>query len=338
MKKSIILVVLVSLSIYILSLPILAGDLSEGYYAFIPNADDGTISVFDSDENKVVRTIKVGKKVAHGIAITPDGDSLYTGVMNSDELIVLNPLTGEKMTTIEVTKPLHGIDMSSDGKYLVIGQVPKVIDTEKNEIVAKFDLPGNLAKLAHLRFSSDGKKVYMGARPDGNGGFNNPETSVIVGNMSNFSVEASWPLRAAYTSASSNNGKYIYTVNYLSDFATLSVLDASNGVLLKQKLTGINAHGLAVAPDDRYIWVASRGAKGKGGGIFIFDADNNWEQVKKVDLPLANHVAFSPDGEKVFVTDRGGNLTIFDASSFYQLRKIKLGKDPHEISFLSKNK
>ncbi len=333
MKKIIILVVL---SIFILSLPVLAGNIYSDYYAFIPNAEDGTISIYDSNEGEVVKSIKVGPKVAHGIAITPDGKYLYTGVMNSNELLVLDPLSGEKITAIAGTKPLHGIDISPDGSYIVIGQVPKIINTEKNEIIASFDLPGNLAKLAHLRFSPDGERVYMGARPDGNGGFNSPETAVVVGNMSDFSIESSWPLRAAYTSASSHDGKYVYTVNYLSDFATLSVLDANNGVLLKQKLAGINAHGLAISPDDRYIWVASRGGEGDGSGVFIFDAENNWDLVKKIDLALANHLSFAPDGEKVFVTDRGGNLTIYDATSFQELSKIKLGNDPHEISFLLK--
>ncbi len=332
MKKNYILVMFIGLFLLTFSIPFLAA--GNDYYAFIPNAEDGTISVYDSSEQKVVRDIKVGEKVAHGIAVTPDGKYLYTGVMNSDELLILDPLTGKKITSIEGTKPLHGIDISPDGRYVVIGQVPKVIDTEQNKIVATFDLPGNLTKLAHLRFSWDGQKVYMGARPDGNGGFNSPEASVIVGNMDNFSIDSKWPLRAAYTSTSSHDGKYVYVVNYLSDFASLSVLDANNGVLLKQKLAGKNAHGIAVSPDDRYIWVASRGVEGEGNGVFIFDANNEWELVGKISIPRANHLAFAPDGQSVFITDREGSLTIIDAHSFKQLQKIELGNDPHEISFL----
>lgn len=327
-------VILVTLGLAAL---LLMGAINQGGYdAFIPNAQEGTISVYDSNDQGIIRTIKVGETVAHGIAVTPDGRHLYTGVLGGEEILVMDPLSGEKIATIDVEPPIHGIDISPDGRYVVIGQIPQVIDTKENEVVAIFDLPEPLARLAHLRFSPDGKRIYIGARPADDGGFRSPETSVVVGNMEDFSVEARWYLRGAYTSTASHDSSYLYVVTYL-DRATLTVLDADTGVLLRQAPAGKNSHDVAISPDDRYIWIASRGVEGVGNGIFIFDAENNWELTQKIDLPQPNHLAFSPDGEQVFVTDLMENsLVIFEVDTFKELRRIKIGREPHEIAFLRK--
>lgn len=71
---------------------------------------------------------------------------------------------------------VHGIDLDQEGRYLVIGQIPRVTETEKNEVVGTFDLPEPLAQLSHLNFSQDGKRVYMGAQPDDDEGFGSSET------------------------------------------------------------------------------------------------------------------------------------------------------------------
>lgn len=74
----------------------------------------------------------------------------------------------------------------------------------------------------------------MGARPDDDEGFSSSETSVVVGNMKDYTIEARWPLRGAYTSINSSDDNYLYVVNYLpGDSNNLSVLDTDSGELLK---------------------------------------------------------------------------------------------------------
>ncbi|MCK8816827.1 YncE family protein [Natroniella sulfidigena] len=309
------------------------------YYAFVPNAADGVISVYDSTEGEISREIEVSEQnIAHGIEVTPDGKQLYTGLMGGQDMLVLDPFSGEEITSIDIGNDLHGIDLDQEGRYLVIGQIPHVIDTEKNEVVGTFDLPEPLEQLSHLRFSNDGEQVYMGARPDDNEGFSSSETSVVVGNMEDFSVESRWPLRGAYTGITSYDDQYLYVVNYLDSDKNLSVLDTVSGELLKQLPAGKNAHDVAVSSDDRYVWVVSRGEVGRadeGSGVYIFDAEQDWELVKEIDLPQPNHIAFSPTGEEVFVTDQmEDGLIIFDANNFEKIKELETGNDPHEIAFL----
>src|SRR5690606_23205799 len=117
------------------------------------------------------------------------------------------------------------------------------------------------------------------------------------------------------------------------DSNNLSVLDTDSGELLKQLPTGKDVHDLAISSDDRYVWVVSRDS-----GVYIFDAEQDWKLIKKIDLPEPNHIAFSPTGEEVFVTDQTlDGMIIFDANTFEKLKMIETGKDPHEIAFLEKN-
>ncbi|MGO4886557.1 YncE family protein [Anaerobacillus sp. MEB173] len=77
----------------------------EGYYAFIPNSTDGTISIYDSTKGEITSNIKVSEEnLAHGIEITPDGQYLYTGMMGGQEILVLDPFTGDEVTTINIGK------------------------------------------------------------------------------------------------------------------------------------------------------------------------------------------------------------------------------------------
>ncbi len=333
MKKTysfVILFLLVAVSVVWL---VNIGD-DEGYYVFVPNSTDGTISVYDSSKGEVTRNIKVSdENIAHGIEITPDGKYLYTGLMAGQYILVLDPMTGEELTRIEIGNDLHGIDIDQEGRFLVIGQIPRVIDTVTNEVIGTFDLPEPLEQLSHIYFSQDGKRVYMGARPNDSDGFYSSETSVVVGNLEDFSIESRWPLRGAYTGVTSSDDSYLYIVNYLSDESTLTVIDTATGELLKQLPAGTNAHDVAISSDDRYIWVVARGS-----GVFIFDAEQDWELIKEIVLPTPNHVAFSPTGNEVFVTDQTEDgMIIIDANTFEIIKKVETGKNPHEIVFLEKN-
>lgn len=52
----------------------------------------------------------------------------------------------------------------------------------------------------------------------------------------------------------------------------------------------------------------------------------------------ANHVSYVPNSNKLYVTNMDSNdLTIVDVETLKVLKKIGLGKTPHEISFAVAN-
>ncbi|RTR28168.1 hypothetical protein EKG37_17870 [Robertmurraya yapensis] len=52
----------IMIGVFIIIAIIYISTRKEGPLAYIPNADDGTISVVDTDRDEVVRTIKVGSQ------------------------------------------------------------------------------------------------------------------------------------------------------------------------------------------------------------------------------------------------------------------------------------
>lgn len=101
MKKRHAYELVISLSLLAVGLVAWFGNWGDdgGYYAFIPNATDGTISVYDSTKGKISRNIKVSEQnIAHGIEVTPDGNYLYTGIMGGQDMLVLDPFTGDEIT------------------------------------------------------------------------------------------------------------------------------------------------------------------------------------------------------------------------------------------------
>jgi YVTN family beta-propeller protein len=63
--------------------PLLAGLSPDGAQLWVPNAGDGTISVIDMHEFKVVHTILTGRYMAH-VAFEPDGSRVYVAQTRAD--------------------------------------------------------------------------------------------------------------------------------------------------------------------------------------------------------------------------------------------------------------
>ena len=67
----------------------LAGTAAAAPFAYVPNEKSGTISVIDTDGDTVVRTIATGGK-PRGIAISPDGKTVYVSEQTGSVLLVVD--------------------------------------------------------------------------------------------------------------------------------------------------------------------------------------------------------------------------------------------------------
>lgn len=64
------------------------------------------------------------------------------------------------------------------------------------------------------------------------------------------------------------------------------------------------------------------------------DLTNNKIIETVVTGKTANHVSYEPNTNKLYVTNKDSNdLTIIDEKTLKIIKKISLGKTPHEISF-----
>jgi YVTN family beta-propeller protein len=86
---------------------------------------------------------------------------------------------------------------------------------------------------------------------------------------------------------------------------------------------GNGSEGFDVSPSGREIWVANA----QEGTISIINlASKTVSDTIAANVPGANRLKFTPDGARVLVSSlRDGDLTIFDASSRKEIKRLKLG-------------
>jgi DNA-binding beta-propeller fold protein YncE len=86
---------------------------------------------------------------------------------------------------------------------------------------------------------------------------------------------------------------------------------------------GNGSEGFDVSPSAQEIWVANA----QDGTISIINlASKTVTDTIPANVPGANRLKFTPDGTRVLVSSlRSGDLTIFDASSRKEIKRLKLG-------------
>ncbi len=108
--------------------------------------------------------------------------------------------------------------------------------------------------------------------------------------------------------------------------ARVFAIDAVKRTVLENVRGEPRAHGVAVLPNGREVWVANR-----SGSVSVFDAGALDSLATISTGEYANHAAIHPDGRRAFVTGRD-ELLVIDTAERVILNRIPTGADPHEIA------
>jgi DNA-binding beta-propeller fold protein YncE len=100
-------------------------------------------------------------------------------------------------------------------------------------------------------------------------------------------------------------------IRHIANEGSVTVIDLAEGTLVKELRTGLHASALAVSPDQRYVVCANAG----DDHLSIIDVARDevietiWAKSKPSDLfgAAPNALAFSPDGERLFVANGSQN-------------------------------
>ena len=324
------------------------GDLTgrfETTVLYIPNAADGTVSAVDPGAATVLWEIRISEEIngrpaeaAHGIAVSPDGSTLYAGDRAAGELVVVDTASREVRKRVEIPHGVHGVDISPDGATVWVagssadmfwlGEL-SVFDTEAQAIIAHI-APG-VGSAEHLDFSPDGSQVWVASVS------NNLVWTVDGGSFELASVvalpqqagpdgapEAEAGLIGLNEVAVAPDGRRAYAVGPAS--ARLFAIDAARAEMIASTAAEPRAHGVAVSPDGAEVWVANR-----SGSVSVFAAETLELLASIPTGAYANHVAVHPDGRRAFVTGED-ELLVVDIASRQITDRIPTGADPHEIA------
>ncbi len=323
-------------------------------YTYIANAADGTVSAINLVTNRVEWTLKIGEKAAHGIAASPDGSIVYAGDSAAKEVVVIDAGRRVILKRIPLATAVHGMDLSPDGKTLWVGgslgddpvkgtlTVINAINLTIEDVIS----PG-LGSASHFAFTPDGKEIWVAST----------STNLVwIVDTATRQVTAAVPLWVPETRqrpapeddwtaylaerkiiglnevAISPDGSRAYAVGPTT--SQLFAIDVKSRRVLKSVPAGQRAHGVAVSPDGKEVWIADW-----AGLVSVFDADS-LKQLASIRVAEtsgvaqargANHVAFSRDGQRAYASSIR-DVAVIDARGRRVLGRVAVGQEPHEFS------
>jgi len=320
--------------------------------AYVAVEGDWNVGVIDMDNKNFLKKIDLSEKrdgvrvfyMPHNVQVAPDNKTVWVtanamGGMklgkvfdNYDQIIVIDPISDTVIKRIDMGKKLmlSHIVLTPDNSYaLAISQMKGIIykinaknfEIEKEIEVKKGGMPHG------LRVSPDSKTAYVALMSG---------KSLGILNIEKMTLEEI-PLKGeAVQTAVTPDGKYALASVY--DAKSLAVYEIASGKLSYIDLPE-SAKGpvqIYPTPDSRYVYVADQGYffnQPKNNLVYKIDLLKE-DPVKEIKAGEAPHgIVISSDGKTILVTNLLSNdISIIDADTDAEIKKIKVGNRPNGIS------
>ncbi|WP_353210147.1 beta-propeller fold lactonase family protein [Rhodovarius sp.] len=280
---------------------------------FVLNSGDASISVLDARERSELRRMPALREVHHAV-LTPDGSTLVVGDSGGNELIFLDPSTGELRNRVRVSNPYH-LEYSPDGKYLVVASLRRdqvdIYDAGTMALLGRLQQPD---KPSHIAFSPDSRFVYVTLQGTG---------EVVAIDLS--TRAAAWTVAVGPEPAGIiwHRGRLIIGLMGSTDFVQL---DPTTKAVSRAFSVGRGAHVVVPSPDGRSLYATAR----VESGLWEVDAET-LEVKRRFDVPGGpDCISFDPDG-RLWMTLRWlGRVGVLDPRTG-TLEQIRVGRSPHGI-------
>jgi YVTN family beta-propeller protein len=297
----------------ILVLSLAAVPANAGGIAFVVNSGGASISVIDMATRKEVRRIAALRE-PHHLVLSPDGSSLLVGDTAGNQMMFLDPNTGEVQKRIAVADP-YQLGFSPDGKFLTVNGLARnqvdIYDAVTMKLLKRFPV---VATPSHLAYTPDSSTVFVSL-----------QDSDKLAAFDLRTLTEKWTVPVGKTPAGVMwlNGRVL-----VADMGTdtLAVVDPATGHVVEHVQTGKGAHNLFLSPDQKILWVNNRA----GGTTVSLDA-TTLKLIRSYAIPGGpDDMEFAPGG-KLWITRRWAEkVAILDpATGSYET--IDVGRSPHGL-------
>ena len=290
-----------------------AGPSVAGGIAFIVNSNSASISVVDMTTRKEVQRIPTLRE-PHHLVLTPDGRTLLVGDTAGNQLMFLDPNTGEVRKRMTVADP-YQFQFSPDGKFLVVNGLARnqvdVYDAATMALIKRFPV---VATPSHLAYSPDSSTVFVSL-----------QDSDKLAAFDLRTMTEKWTVPVGKTPAGVLwlNG-HVLVANMGTDY--FAVVDPADGRVVQRVVTGRGVHQLFLSPDKSILWVNNRA----GGSTTSVDAAT-LKVMRTYAIPGGpDDIDFAPGG-KLWITRRfAESVAVLDpvTGSF---ETIAVGRSPHGL-------
>ena len=296
---------------------------AEPKLAIILNSGEATVSLIDMASRKVTKTFHVGKE-PHHLMMTPDEKTLLVANAAGDDIVLLNPITGDTTGRIPKIIDPYQIGYSPNNKWFVTAanRLDRVDVYAANG--AEFKLAKSIpaAKTpSHIAFTSDSKLAFVTLQDSAEVVAIDLEKQVIIWRMPTGPVPAGLWMTP----------KDQYLLVGITGADYVQVIDWRNRKEIKRIKTANGAHNFRPLGDKKHVFVTNRVAS----TISLL----NMQTLEKVGditgLPAGpDDMELTPDGKTLWVTLRfSKKVGVIDVPSMKLIDVIPVGRSPHGVFF-----
>lgn len=295
--------------------------LLPGERVVVLNSGDGTVSIIDRATRKVVDSYPVGKEPHHLIPNLKD-DELVVANAISNDLVFLNPLTGEVKRRLPRISDPYQLGYSPDGKWFVA--ISLRLDRVDIYSLPNYELKARVATAktpSHVAFSPDSRFAYVTMQ----------DSNELVA-IDLIAHKESWRMKTGKTPAGiwmSPQGLLFIGIMG-ADY--VEVIDPAKRETVKKIVTGRGAHNVFPVGNGSQILVSNR----VDGTITPVDY-KTFVAAKSIKVGRGvDCMEVSADGKEVWATVRWeARVAVIDMTGTKPIEYIPVGRSPHGIYFKS---
>lgn len=313
MKRTIGALVLAGLAVVS---PALAG------VVVVLNSGDATISLIDQDTRTEIKRYPVGKEPHHLMA-TPDGKSLVVANATSNDLMFLDPKTGEVQRRVHDIPDPYQIGYSPDRKWFVVaGNRLNRVDiyaANGDDLKLVKAVPQSKTP-SHIAFSADSQNAFITLQDS---------DEVVAIRLADQSVL--WKMKIGAMPAGiwmTPDDRHLLVGMTGADY--VDVIDWRAQKSVKRIPTAKGAHNFRPLGDGRHLLVSNR----VENSISVIDQST---LERKYDIPVPGGpdcMEVTADGKLIWVTQRWvKQVAVVDVAQRRVIATIPVGRSPHGIFF-----
>lgn len=305
---------------------------------YVPNSEDGTVSVIDATTYQVIGTFAVGKHPQH---VVPSWDlkTLWVANNHGDSLTPIDPLTGELGAAVTVDDP-YNMYFTPDGRFaIVVAEELMRLDFRDAQTMALVQsVPVTCKGVDHMDFTIDGRFALATCEFSGELARLDVAARKVVGYLKldpDGLGKKSMPQDVRF----GPDGKRAFVADMMAD--GVWVVDSASFTRVGFVATGKGAHGIYPSRDGRLLYVTNRGCSHvygceKGpGSVAVLDPGSlqviaTWPIPEGGSPDMGN---VSSDGNELWLSGRyDDEVYVIDTRSGALAHRIPVGRGPHGLT------
>ena len=306
---------------------------TSGPRAYVSNERDGTVTVINTQTDRVVTTIDVGAR-PRGIRSSPDGKLVYVALSFSSQqtpgtinkIAAIDTTTGKVVAKYDAGTDPEQFAVSADGGRLFISNedtgTASIVDTASGKVVSTVVVG---IEPEGVTISPDGRWVYVTAETS--------NTVSVIDTASNDVVATFMVGARPRDAAFSPDGSRAYVTAELG--RTLSVIDTQTHSVIRTidlaHADGVKPMGVVVSNDGEKLYVAN----GRANSVSVIDASSGKLLTTIAVGQRVWGLALTHDGRKLYAANGLSNdVSVIDTGTNAVVATISAGDGPWGIAIL----